>query len=74
MMRCLCWIVFVAICVSSLAAIRQTQKNPITGKAAHADYKQHKPGMLRKITAADPAPSEHVDNGRDYRSESRAAS
>jgi hypothetical protein len=38
----------------------------ITGTAAFADYSQQRPGVSRKITAADlpaPNPSESVDNG-----------
>src|SRR5215831_14753610 len=40
--------------------------NPITGTAASADWTQQKPGVFRKITAADmpkPHATKSVDNG-----------
>jgi len=49
----------------SLPSALHAQKT-ITGQAAFADYTQQKPGVRRKITAADlpePNPSESVDNG-----------
>lgn len=67
-MRTLCLILFSTILISALVANGQTEQNPITGKAAYADYKQQKPGTFRKITAADlPAPhaTSSVDNGPD---------
>ncbi len=51
-----------AVCFASAFVSAQT----ITGPAAFADYSQQKPGVSRKITAADlpePLPSESVDNG-----------
>jgi glucose/arabinose dehydrogenase len=42
------------------------QQQPVTGKAAFADWTQQKPGVLRKITVADlpePDAAEAVDNG-----------
>jgi glucose/arabinose dehydrogenase len=44
------------------------RQNPITGKAAFADYTQQKPGVFRKITVADlppPHATSSVDNGPD---------
>ena len=67
-MRTLCLILFSAILISPFAVNGQTEQNPITGKAAYADYKQQKPGTFRKITTADlPAPhaTSSVDNGPD---------
>ena len=53
-------VAFLSFAAASLAA--QT----ITGPAAFADVSQQKPGISRRITAADlpaPDPSEAVDNG-----------
>lgn len=54
---------------SSFSFVASAQTGPtITGKAAFADYSQQKPGVMRKITAADlpqPDPAESVDNGPD---------
>lgn len=53
-----------SLCVMVSAQTGQT----VTGSAAFADYSQQKPGVMRKITAADlpqPAPSQSVDNGPD---------
>ena len=47
---------------------QRTRQNPITGKAAFADYIQQKPGVFRKITVADlppPHATSSVDNGPD---------
>lgn len=66
-MAALC-LILSAILILPLAANGQTQQNPITGKAAYADYKAQKPGTFRKITAADlpePHATRSVDNGPD---------
>jgi hypothetical protein len=58
-------LVFITILTGSLSATSLSAQT-ITGKAAFADYSQQKPGVSRKITAADmpePNPSEAVDNG-----------
>ena len=57
--------VFATVAAVSLS-FATVSAQTITGKAAFADYSQQKPGVSRKITAADlpePNPSEAVDNG-----------
>jgi hypothetical protein len=61
-MKRLGFAVISAVSLTSVFVSAQT----ITGKDAFADYSQQKPGVTRKITAADlpePDPSESVDNG-----------
>ena len=58
---------FIFIIIATvLFSTRNLSAQTITGQAAFADYSQQKPGVSRKITAADlpePNPSESVDNG-----------
>jgi hypothetical protein len=58
---------FIFVTVGTLSLlVANMPAQTITGKAAFADYSQQKPGVSRKITAADlpePNPSESVDNG-----------
>ena len=51
---------------AAFPAPRLAAQQVVTGSAAYADWSQQKPGVMRKITAADlPAPfaTESVDNG-----------
>src|SRR5690242_21749829 len=50
------------------AGSSKNKDNPITGSAAYADWAQQKPGIFRKITAADmpkPHATRSVDNDAD---------
>ncbi|HEY6352179.1 MAG TPA: sorbosone dehydrogenase family protein [Candidatus Angelobacter sp.] len=56
----------VACFVIRSIAVEAARHNTITGQAAFADYSQERPGVFRKITAADlpqPFATQSVDNG-----------
>jgi glucose/arabinose dehydrogenase len=51
------------VVLSAIPLRAQTERNPITGQAAFADWSQQKPGIRRKISVADlpePKPAESV--------------